>query len=325
MQLQGKNFLLPVDARLVSAEDVNKFRLMPLDDIFETLLAAQRRLVVLDAVGIIPWRNCSAAGFAAGSELRCLLVPRPWAHSGRQRADRGLFHAGERCGGRRLWAQQSIHNGIPEARRHAGCRCQADVVSRSGRGRPANSGTTAARAFSLAHSRVQAEGFAAPNHPVRQPAAPPNPSLIPDVRRARHRVVLLGIGAELDVPAIVQNLPGPLSQRYLCRTCEGTHPGASRSRRHQVPQQAPPLQQPNAGGPLVPILPPAGSDNDRPFTADPMPSGSSIWRHNGTLVYLRAGADSRDASTSTATGRYGRARCAAGDPAFRRPKGWQTL
>jgi uncharacterized protein YecT (DUF1311 family) len=49
MQFAGRNFLLPVDARLANAEDINKFRLLPLDDIFETLLAAQRRLVVLDA------------------------------------------------------------------------------------------------------------------------------------------------------------------------------------------------------------------------------------------------------------------------------------
>src|SRR5262245_33121632 len=29
MQFQGKNYLLPIDARLASAEDVNKFRLVP--------------------------------------------------------------------------------------------------------------------------------------------------------------------------------------------------------------------------------------------------------------------------------------------------------
>jgi len=49
MQFLGKNYLLPVDARLASAEDVNKFRLVPLDDIFEMLMPAQRRLVILDA------------------------------------------------------------------------------------------------------------------------------------------------------------------------------------------------------------------------------------------------------------------------------------
>jgi uncharacterized caspase-like protein len=50
MQFAGKNFLLPVDARLVSADDVNRFRLMPLDDILEVLQTAKgARVVVLDA------------------------------------------------------------------------------------------------------------------------------------------------------------------------------------------------------------------------------------------------------------------------------------
>ncbi len=50
MQFAGKNYLLPVDARLTSADDVNKFRLTPLDDVLEVLQAARgARVVVLDA------------------------------------------------------------------------------------------------------------------------------------------------------------------------------------------------------------------------------------------------------------------------------------
>jgi uncharacterized caspase-like protein/uncharacterized protein YecT (DUF1311 family) len=49
MQFAGKNYLLPIDARLASVDDVNKFRLTPLDDFFETVKAAQRAVVVLDA------------------------------------------------------------------------------------------------------------------------------------------------------------------------------------------------------------------------------------------------------------------------------------
>jgi uncharacterized caspase-like protein len=50
MQFAGKNFLLPVDARLAGADDVNRFRLMPLDDILEVLQTANgARVVILDA------------------------------------------------------------------------------------------------------------------------------------------------------------------------------------------------------------------------------------------------------------------------------------
>jgi uncharacterized caspase-like protein len=50
MQFAGKNFLLPVEARLQSADDVNRFRLMPLDDVFDVLQGAQwARIVILDA------------------------------------------------------------------------------------------------------------------------------------------------------------------------------------------------------------------------------------------------------------------------------------
>ena len=50
MQFAGKNFLLPVDAQLETAEDVNRFRLMPLDDLFDVLQRAPgARIVILDA------------------------------------------------------------------------------------------------------------------------------------------------------------------------------------------------------------------------------------------------------------------------------------
>jgi hypothetical protein len=50
MQFGGKNFLLPVEARLESGEDVNRFRLMPVDDVFDVLQGAPgARIVILDA------------------------------------------------------------------------------------------------------------------------------------------------------------------------------------------------------------------------------------------------------------------------------------
>jgi uncharacterized caspase-like protein len=50
MQFAGKNFLMPVEARLENADDVNRFRLMPLDDVFDVLQGAQgARIVILDA------------------------------------------------------------------------------------------------------------------------------------------------------------------------------------------------------------------------------------------------------------------------------------
>ncbi len=50
MQFAGKNYLLPVDTQLESAEDVNRFRLMPLDDLFDVLQRAPgARIIILDA------------------------------------------------------------------------------------------------------------------------------------------------------------------------------------------------------------------------------------------------------------------------------------
>ena len=50
MQFAGKNYLLPVDAQLQSADDVNRFRLLPLSDIFGVLQHAPgARIVILDA------------------------------------------------------------------------------------------------------------------------------------------------------------------------------------------------------------------------------------------------------------------------------------
>jgi uncharacterized caspase-like protein len=50
MQFAGKNYLLPVEARLENADDVNRFRLMPVDDVFDVLQGTQgARIVILDA------------------------------------------------------------------------------------------------------------------------------------------------------------------------------------------------------------------------------------------------------------------------------------
>ena len=50
MQFAGNNYLLPVDAQLQSADDVNRFRLLPLSDIFGVLQHAPgARIVILDA------------------------------------------------------------------------------------------------------------------------------------------------------------------------------------------------------------------------------------------------------------------------------------
>jgi uncharacterized caspase-like protein len=50
MQFAGRNYLLPIDAKLAGADDVNRFRLLPLDDITDILQSARgARVVILDA------------------------------------------------------------------------------------------------------------------------------------------------------------------------------------------------------------------------------------------------------------------------------------
>jgi formylglycine-generating enzyme required for sulfatase activity len=50
MQFAGANYLLPVEARLENAADVNRFRLMPVDDVLEALKSVRgARMLVLDA------------------------------------------------------------------------------------------------------------------------------------------------------------------------------------------------------------------------------------------------------------------------------------
>jgi len=50
MQFEGKNYLLPVDANLETAADVNRYRLMPLDDLVDLLRSGNGlQLIVLDA------------------------------------------------------------------------------------------------------------------------------------------------------------------------------------------------------------------------------------------------------------------------------------
>jgi formylglycine-generating enzyme required for sulfatase activity/uncharacterized caspase-like protein len=50
MQLAGTNYLLPVDARLDSMADVNRFRLVPVEDVLETVRSVRgARVLILDA------------------------------------------------------------------------------------------------------------------------------------------------------------------------------------------------------------------------------------------------------------------------------------
>jgi invasion protein IalB len=50
MQFSGKNYLLPTDANLETAADVNRFQLMPVDDLIDMLGSAKGlQLIVLDA------------------------------------------------------------------------------------------------------------------------------------------------------------------------------------------------------------------------------------------------------------------------------------
>lgn len=50
MQFAGKNYLLPTDANLETADDVNRFRLMPVDDLIEVMASSRGlQLIVLDA------------------------------------------------------------------------------------------------------------------------------------------------------------------------------------------------------------------------------------------------------------------------------------
>ncbi|MBR0750004.1 hypothetical protein JQ582_39450 [Bradyrhizobium japonicum] len=50
MQFNGKNYLLPTDANLETAADVNRYRLLPVDDLIELLGAANGlQPIVLDA------------------------------------------------------------------------------------------------------------------------------------------------------------------------------------------------------------------------------------------------------------------------------------
>jgi hypothetical protein len=65
MQYAGRNYLLPVDAQLTTAGDVNRFRLMPLDDVTDVLQAARgARVIVLDACRDNPLENELKRGLA---------------------------------------------------------------------------------------------------------------------------------------------------------------------------------------------------------------------------------------------------------------------
>ncbi len=50
MQLNGKNYLLPIDADLQSLADINRYRLLPLDDLVDVMQSAKGpQLIILDA------------------------------------------------------------------------------------------------------------------------------------------------------------------------------------------------------------------------------------------------------------------------------------
>jgi Caspase domain len=78
MQFEGKNYLLPTDANLVAETDVNRFQLLPVDDLIDVLaLAKGMQLIFLDACRINPvereFKNkiASAAGATrAGAQTR---------------------------------------------------------------------------------------------------------------------------------------------------------------------------------------------------------------------------------------------------------------
>jgi uncharacterized caspase-like protein len=91
MQFAGKNYLLPIDANLESAADVNRFQLMPVDDLIDMLGAAKGlQMLVLDAcrnnpversfknmIASVPGGNRDAAstrGFSRISARSGLLV-----------------------------------------------------------------------------------------------------------------------------------------------------------------------------------------------------------------------------------------------------------
>jgi hypothetical protein len=58
MQLNGVNWLLPVDAQLDNVPSINRFRLLPLQDVLETLrLAHGAKVIVLDACRSNPVEN----------------------------------------------------------------------------------------------------------------------------------------------------------------------------------------------------------------------------------------------------------------------------
>ena len=83
MQFAGTNYLLPVDARLQGAEDVNRFRLTPIDDVLATLNTVRgARILVLDACRNNPVeadmkRRLAGAGAKGEAILARGLKPQP--------------------------------------------------------------------------------------------------------------------------------------------------------------------------------------------------------------------------------------------------------
>ena len=80
MQLNGVNWLLPVDAQLDNVATINRFRLLPLQDVLETLrLAHGAKVVVLDACRSNPVENELKRRLASlpGSD-RPRWKPRAW-------------------------------------------------------------------------------------------------------------------------------------------------------------------------------------------------------------------------------------------------------
>jgi hypothetical protein len=117
MQFAGKNYLLPVDAKLAAADDVNRFRLVPLDDIMDILQTARgarrardraRRLSQQSSGG----RPQAPPGIDARRQSGRLPEPRPRTRRRGQRPHRRLWWAG-RADGQGLRGTGPVGHGFP--------------------------------------------------------------------------------------------------------------------------------------------------------------------------------------------------------------------
>ena len=159
MQFAGTNYLLPVDARLQGAEDVNRFRLTPIDDVLATLNTVRgARILVLDACRNNPVeadmkRRLAGAGAKGEAILARGLKPQPvgngllvvYATQANDVADDGT--------GRNSPFTSAFlrHVGTADVN------VPADDVQRSGRRVSDDGEPPAARGFKFHRRRIQAE------------------------------------------------------------------------------------------------------------------------------------------------------------------------